>query len=62
MIAGILVFIGLLALTIVVLFAAKEIIEQMTRHNDLLEADLRSKGVSLEKVITDSATRAAVDE
>lgn len=62
MITGMLVFIGLSGIALVLLFAAKEVIEQMTRRNDLLEADLRSKGVNLDKVITDSATRAAADK
>lgn len=62
MITGALVFIGLSGIAIVMLFVAKEVIEQMTRHNDLLEADLRSKGVDLDKAIADAATRAAADK
>ncbi|MNR64690.1 hypothetical protein D3C85_1874260 [compost metagenome] len=62
MITGVFVFIGLSGLTIGMLFVAKEVIEQMTRRNDLLEADLRSKGVNLDKAIADSATRAAADK
>lgn len=59
---GLLVFVGLSGIAIVILLAAKEIIEQMTRRNDLLEAELRANGVSLDKVTGDAALRATDDE